>query len=58
MIRYVASLDPQVTAEMGRKARSYMEANKTWDAQGRRVVRFIRDMVMKENGGPTPTFSG
>ena len=56
MIRYVASLDPQVTAEIGRKARSYMAANKTWDDQGRRVVRFIRDMVMKENGGPT--FSG
>lgn len=48
IIRAVASLDPQVRMEMGRKARAYMVANKSWDTQGRKVVRFIRSQLLSK----------
>jgi glycosyltransferase involved in cell wall biosynthesis len=46
LIQYISSLDLCERVEMGRKARTYMAANKTWDAQGRKVVKFICDAVL------------
>lgn len=45
MIRYVASLAPEQRDAMGRKAREYMMTNKTWDAQARRIVHYIRETL-------------
>ncbi len=46
MISDVASLAPQSRIEMGKRARDYMQKYKTWDAQGRKVVNYIRDILM------------
>jgi glycosyltransferase involved in cell wall biosynthesis len=46
LIEDVMSLDPALRMEKGRKARAYIQAHGTWEAQGRRVVEFIRSEVL------------
>jgi glycosyltransferase involved in cell wall biosynthesis len=52
MIRYVAGLDEHVRKAMGQKARSYMATHKTWDAQSRRLAKYIREVVLRADSGP------
>jgi len=47
IIRCVASLDPHERAEIAHKARVYVAVNKTWDAQSRKIVKFICGTVLK-----------
>ena len=44
-IRGVAALDPGDRAELGRRARKYMAAHKTWDAQVRRILDYLRESI-------------
>lgn len=44
MIKYVASLAPDIRADKAAKAQEYMIRNKTWDVQGLRVVKFINSL--------------
>ena len=44
MIKYVVSLAPDIRADRAVKAQEYMIRNKTWDVQGRRVVKFINSL--------------
>ena len=46
-IRYVASLDPEERIGRGRKARAYMAKNKTWDAQGNKLFKYICETVLQ-----------
>ncbi len=46
-IQNVAALDPQERRKTGQRARAYMAANKTWDAQTQRLAQFIRTAVLK-----------
>jgi glycosyltransferase involved in cell wall biosynthesis len=41
MIVYIASLQPSYLAERGARARSYMCINKTWEAQGQKVAKYV-----------------
>jgi len=41
MVKYVASLAPDIRADKAVKAQKYMIRNKTWDGQGLRLVKFI-----------------
>ena len=44
MVKYVASLAPDIRADKAVKAQEYMIRNKTWDVQGLRVVKFINSL--------------
>jgi glycosyltransferase involved in cell wall biosynthesis len=46
LIQCVATLKPAVRFDMGRRAREYMRANKSWDAQGMKIVEFIRERIL------------
>ena len=46
IIRQVASLPPETRRKLGQKAREYMANHKTWDSQTKKVVRFIREVVL------------
>jgi glycosyltransferase involved in cell wall biosynthesis len=41
MIGQLRSMNPELLAERGIKARNYMAQHKTWDAQGLKVVNYI-----------------
>lgn len=45
-IRQVASIAHESRADMGRRAREYMVKNKSWDSQGRKVLKFILENVI------------
>jgi glycosyltransferase involved in cell wall biosynthesis len=45
-IRRMAALDPDARAEMGRRARQYMAAHKTWDAQALRIADYLHRKVL------------
>ncbi len=47
LLQRVAALDHSERQATGARARSYMSANKTWDAQTQKLARFIRDNVLK-----------
>ena len=42
----VAALDPSTRADMGRRAQQYMITHKTWDAQARRIIQYLRQSVL------------
>ena len=44
MVKYVASLAPDIRADKAVKAQEYMIRNKTWDVQGLLVVKFINSL--------------
>jgi len=44
MVKYVASLAPDIRADKAAKAQEYMIRNKTWDVQGLRVVKFVNSL--------------
>jgi hypothetical protein len=41
MIEHIATLPVQSREELGSKARAYILANKTWEAQAQKTVQFI-----------------
>ena len=43
-IRDVAAMEPDTRLQKGRAAQAYIKKHKTWNAQGRRVFDFIRDL--------------
>jgi glycosyltransferase involved in cell wall biosynthesis len=45
LIQEVASLSPEDRDAIGRKARAYMLAEKTWDVQARRLTKYLYDLV-------------
>jgi len=47
LIRYVADLDPEARRDTGARARAYMAAHKTWEAQTQRLAAFIRTTLLK-----------
>jgi glycosyltransferase involved in cell wall biosynthesis len=46
IIRQVASLPTEARRKLGQKAQEYMANHKTWDSQTKKVVRFIREVVL------------
>ena len=44
-IRRVEETDPRIREEMGRRAREYMLARKTWKVQSRRVHRLLKTVA-------------
>ena len=44
LIDTIASLPPEKRAEKATRAQRYMSLNKTWDAQGRRIVDFMKNL--------------
>ena len=46
LIRRVANLDLGERRKVGETAQQYMVLNKTWDVKARKVVRFIREVVL------------
>lgn len=46
IIEHVASMDPRLRAQKGQAAREYIRTRNTWEAQGHRVVEFIRSEVL------------
>jgi glycosyltransferase involved in cell wall biosynthesis len=46
LIPQIANSDPKERRELARKARAFMAAKKTWDAQGRRLADFIITQAM------------
>lgn len=48
LIRRVAAADPQERRAMGAKARAYVLAHKTWDAQAQRLARYLRSTASRE----------
>jgi glycosyltransferase involved in cell wall biosynthesis len=47
LIQRVAALDPQERRKTGERARTYMVAHKTWEAQTKRLAEFIRASVLQ-----------
>lgn len=45
MIQHVAALSQEEREEIGRKAREYMGTHKTWAAQGRKIVQYVKAVV-------------
>lgn len=46
LIERIGHISQKERFELGRRARNYMLENKTWEAQGRRVVKYIRANVL------------
>jgi glycosyltransferase involved in cell wall biosynthesis len=46
LIQRVASLGPEERIKTGEMAREYMNTNKTWEAQTRKLAAFIRATVL------------
>jgi glycosyltransferase involved in cell wall biosynthesis len=46
LIERVAGADPEERKRLGLVARKYMSTHKTWDAQTKKVARFIREVVL------------
>jgi len=46
-IRYVSSLSSDERARIGCQARDYMRENKTWDAQGNKLFKYICETVLQ-----------
>ena len=47
LLEQVAALDPCERQVTGARSRSYMSANKTWEAQTEKLARYIRENVLK-----------
>jgi glycosyltransferase involved in cell wall biosynthesis len=43
-IREMAALDARARVDMGRRARQYLMAHKTWDAQARKIVQYLQSV--------------
>jgi len=54
MIQRVGQLDLEERRQKGQRARSYVAANKTWEAQTRKVARFIVNTVLQIKREPPP----
>jgi len=52
IIRFVAGEDPKVRAKLGRTAQEYMARHKTWEAQAKKVAKFICEVVLGINAPP------
>ncbi len=50
LVTRIASSDPDERAAMGRRAREYMFANKTWDIQGERLCEYFHRHVFGDAG--------
>ena len=48
-IRHAATVAPETRRDLANKARTFMLANKTWQAQAARVAAFLEDL----SGNPT-----
>jgi glycosyltransferase involved in cell wall biosynthesis len=51
LLRSIAGLPAEVRREKGLQARQFMQAHKTWDRQGKKIARFIREKVFARTGG-------
>lgn len=47
LIEHVAALDPEERCKTGQRARAYVAAYKTWEAQTRKLAEFIRGTVLQ-----------
>lgn len=50
-IRAMAGMDPEARRAMGARARAFMAAEKSWDAQGRKVAAYLRTVLCQTTRG-------